>query len=382
LDGKIGIITHFYRSTNYGGNLQAYALCKYLNGQYCAEQIQYKRNAGPIVRRVARSIYQSIKSIPIRMKHASVYEWIDQRKRVFEVFKDAEIPHSKVIYRNHQLKDLSLAYQVFITGSDQVWHPSAVCDAYLLSLGVTGVNKIAYAASVAKDELTAEQESRYRNAFADYKAISVREESAVPMIQKLSPVKVQWAVDPVFLLSREQWNTVVGSEKERKKYAFCYFLGDSYEQRRLAKEYASELSLEIVTIPYLNNQYRECDDGFGDELIYCADPFEFVRLIRDADVVLTDSFHAMAFSLIFHKQFFVFERKAAATMSSRILSMANMFGVTDRFCNEEAKLKKDWLLASLPVDYSRPTNEFETLRNDSIRFLKENIDACLGDKKV
>lgn len=376
----IGIITHLYKSTNYGGVLQAYALCKYLNEQgYSAEQIQYEKKELTTVRKKVGKIYRTLRRIGRRMRNVDIYEKIESRKIKFEKFKQNNICQSSIVYKENNLKQVSSEYRMFITGSDQVWHPNAVCNAYLLSFGLSGVKKISYAASVAKDSLTKEQSDLFREAFEDFQAISVREKSTVDLLQPLSPVDVQWVLDPVFLLSSDVWSKSVGEKINRDKYVFCYFLGESIGQREVIRDYAKKQNLNVVSLAYLNNDYNVYDEAFPGEKVIDADPMDFVRLIRDAEVIFTDSFHAMAFSLIFKKEFWVFERESKSTMSSRILSLAELYGVQNRFLDDEQKLDIDTLINMYPIDYEHSKTNIKDMQLKSTRFLKYNIGACLGE---
>ena len=242
-----------------------------------------------------------------------------------------------------------------------------------------GIKKISYAARVAKDSLTKEQSDLFRKAFEDFQAISVREKSTVNLLQPLSPVDVQWVLDPVFLLSREAWSNVAGEKLNRRKYVFCYFLGDSTSQRQMACDYAKKKNFDIVAIAYLNNEYAVCDETYSGEIVIDADPIEFVQLIRDAEVIFTDSFHAMAFSLILRKEFFVFERRTESTMASRILSLTEVYSVQERFLREGKSLHIDTLINMQSIDYKRSEANLINMQLKSARFLKENIRACLGE---
>lgn len=279
----IGIITHLYKSTNYGGVLQAFALCDYLNEQgYITEQIQYEKKDDITFRKAVGNICRKIKRNFKKVQYADVYKKIDSRVSKFEEFKKRYICQSQGIYRQDNLNNLPNEYRLFITGSDQVWHPDAVCDAYLLAFGNSEVKRISYAASVAKSTLTEAELERYSLAFRNYSAISVREKNAVELLQPISPIKIHWVLDPVFLLDRKKWNTFAGDKRIKKKYIFYYFLGESDTQRKVAYEYAKKINCEVVSIGYLNNEYMSCDEKYSKQNIVDADPLEFVRLIRDA----------------------------------------------------------------------------------------------------
>lgn len=379
---QIGIITHYYGSKNYGGVLQSYALCQFLKNQgFDAEQIQFDKDKGESIKRRLGKAYRYTLSIPRRIKYRRLYKEIRGREVKFAAFRDGAICHSKEVFTQDSLNRLAKEYQLYITGSDQVWHPNAVCDAYLLDFGIEGIKKMSYAASIAKDTLSAEESGRYKKAFKDYAAISVREKSAVELLRPITPVEIQWVVDPVFLLRREEWKSLVGSKCDSERYALCYFLGNDSTERKIAKEYAKCKNLKLKVMPFLNGEISEDDLDYGDERIINASPSEFVQLIQNAEIVFTDSFHATAFSLLFERQFYVFERSFQSSMGSRIESLTELFSVQDHYCNIPNRTTFDYIYETASIDYSKEFTAFETMRKSSINYLLSNINKILEEVK-
>lgn len=379
---QIGIITHYYGSKNYGGVLQAYALCQFLKNQgFDAEQIQFDKDKGESIKRRLGKAYRYTLSIPRRIKYRRLYKEIRGREVKFAAFRDGAICHSKEVFTQDSLNRLAKEYQLYITGSDQVWHPNAVCDAYLLDFGIEGIKKMSYAASIAKDTLSVEESGRYKKAFKDYAAISVREKSAVELLRPITPVEIQWVVDPVFLLRREEWKSLVGSKCDSERYALCYFLGNDSTERKIAKEYAKCKNLKLKVMPFLNGEISEDDLDYGDERIINASPSEFVQLIQNAEIVFTDSFHATAFSLLFERQFYVFDRSFQSSMGSRIESLTELFSVQDHYCNIPNRTTFDYIYETASIDYSKKFTAFETMRKSSISYLLGNINKILEEVK-
>ena len=379
---QIGIITHYYGSKNYGGVLQSYALCQFLKNQgFDAEQIQFDKDKGESIKRRLGKAYRYTLSIPRRIKYRRLYKEIRGREVKFAAFRDGAICHSKEVFTQDSLNRLAKEYQLYITGSDQVWHPNAVCDAYLLDFGIEGIKKMSYAASIAKDTLSAEESGRYKKAFKDYAAISVREKSAVELLRPITPVEIQWVVDPVFLLRREEWKSLVGSKCDSERYALYYFLGNDSTERKIAKEYAKCKNLKMKVMPFLKGEISEDDLDYGDERIINASPSEFVQLIQNAEIVFTDSFHATAFSLLFERQFYVFDRSFQSSMGSRIESLTELFSVQDHYCNIPNRTTFDYIYETASIDYSKEFTDFETMRKSSISYLLSNINKILEEVK-
>ena len=371
---KIGIISMYYKSENYGGNLQAYALTKIINGfgnEFDASQISY--NYKPMKRslvfriksRLHHLYYLCIRNPKIR-KQTKI-----RSKKILEFNKNM-ISHDSVIYNRKNIFRASDKYDLFITGSDQVWNPRWYDVAYRLDF-VSDMPKMSYAASVGVKALSDEQSAVFKKTLSDYFAVSVREENAVGLLQPVSPVKVEWTLDPTMLLSDEQWNEICTERKIKEKYLFCYFLGDDISQRRLAEQYASEYSLKLVTLPHVFGEFRRCDKNFGDYPLYDVSPADFISLIKHADYIFTDSFHASVFSLIYKKEFFVFHRDGQISMGSRVDSLTSLFGVQDHFCDTNKKKTLEYIKSLQPVDYSKNFPIFEAMKKSSLDFLKSNL---------
>lgn len=378
---KIGIITHYYKSTNYGGNLQAYALCRALNDFGCqAEQIAYDKSADQLFPKQScrglayltrRAVSKLRRFLGNRRLH-SIRTELNSRKQAILQFNETAIPHS-VCYHRGNIAQANGKYDIFITGSDQVWHPKAVCGAYLLDFVWEGKTKLSYAASVSTDSLPEEYRLRYQQCLADFDGVSVREADAVELIRPLSPVEVKWVLDPVFLLEKQQWDEICPERKIEEPYLFCYFLGEDHKARLLAREYAEAHGLKLVTLPHLSGKYISCDVGFGDRQLYDVSPGDFVSLIRYAECVLTDSFHATAFSIIYEREFFVLPRSGHRAMGTRIQSLTGLIGAEAHFCAEPEQTTIAYLKTVPAVDYSMESASLATMKKASLKFLSDAI---------
>lgn len=387
---KTGIITHYLNSTNYGGNLQAYALCTYLrNHGFDAKQIAYDRsldNPAPksVVKRIKRFLRRAqnnAKKIPAEIKNISIRKGLEQRTKAVLEFNKS-IPHTKV-YTAETIASSVDEFDVFITGSDQVWNPLAVCSAYLLDfVNPDKAFKMSYAASISANELPPETTERYSNSLSSFSAVSVRENQAVKILQPHIEQKIEWVLDPTLLLTQEDWKKIIPEHKSSTPYMFCYFLGDSAEQRKLAEEYARNHNLKIYTLPYLMGKFRKCDKNFGDEKLFDVSPEDFIALIANSECIFTDSFHAVVFSLIFKKQFFVFDRIIKQSLGSRIKDLTDLFGLGHRFCNTPEKFCIDYIESVKETDYSKPFSEFEKIKKTSEDYLLSNLYKAKEMKKI
>ena len=391
---KVGIITHYYDSTNFGGNLQAYALCTYLNSLgISSEQISLNFRAHPDdtpVSSTKRTLLQKIFSkrffpiliSKIHRRFRKMWEsrqekrhGISRRRRdAFENFNKAQIPHSERVYDKYTVSECVDDYDAFITGSDQVWNLSYYLGAFFLSFVPSDKKKLSYAASISMKSLSDRQKEIFKKHLSDFSAISVREKSAIDLINDLTDVDVKDVLDPVFLLDSTEWDKAASERIIEGDYVFCYFLGEEKKLRKLAERFAKEKGLRLVTVPHAGGWLKPVDSKFGDIKLYDASPNDFISLIKHAKYVLTDSFHAVVFSHIYQKQFFVFNRSADGSMSSRIIDVTKMLGCEDRYCREKQNLCVEHLSSLPDIDYTESIPEFEAQRQKSIAFLKNSLE--------
>lgn len=376
---KIGIITMYHNSVNYGGVLQAYALTKVLNENgYKAEQICFvgrmterqrlctlfdfgiKRAIRQVWRNAKWIIKQPIKYIVKRQKARTLVS--NPLEAPFAAFRENCVPHSDIIYNSDNIKKANSKYDVFITGSDQVWNFAWYNPIYFLDFASKDKKKISYAASISMDSLNDKQRKVFKKSLKNYNAVSLREAESIPLISDLSPVDPQFVLDPTLLLSREDWSALAQKETEVDDYVFCYFIGNNQTERKIAKEFAEQHNMKLVGISH----YHKCDEL--DIELSSAGPKEFLSYLKNAEYVFTDSFHAVVFSKIFEKQYFVFNRDNKGSMGSRIRTITSLFETEDRFCFGERETL-GYVESLTDIDYGKELPEFEKKKKESIDFL-------------
>lgn len=328
---KIGIITHYYRSDNYGGNLQAYALCAVLKklGQD-PEQICYQRDnidCDITFRNKLNIFLYNLIDILFHLKHR--YRFYRRSYSVL-LFNRNVIPHSHQIYTTRSFKRLAYIYDLFVTGSDIVWSPNIHDPGFFLSLLPNQCNKISYAASLGTDILTDKQIDFFRNDLKDFNFISVREKKVKHLLEDILGTRVEHSLDPTLLLQKEDWDEIADSRIIGDSYIFCYFLGNNKQSHEAAEDYARKIGKKIVNIPYLTRLYSKIND-FGDYKLFDISPSGFISLIKYADAVFTDSFHCCVFSTIYNKTFYAFSRTTNDTMSVRITDFLKLTGQDSRY---------------------------------------------------
>lgn len=369
----IGIITHYYKSVNYGGNLQAYALCHVLRDMgYQAEQICYDAILDPKKRLAGRlkgDYVQKRLSLAINRKLFSQFR---EQRAALLAFNRQDIPHSEQVYTKETIRECS-CYDAYITGSDQVWNLDWYKPVYFLNFVPPDKPRIAYAASMGHKTLTAEQTGLFREFLPSFSAISVREKDAVDLLAPLAKVPVEWCLDPVLLLGREEWDGICGERLIQEPYLFCYFLGRARPRRAL--EFAKKYGLRIVAMPYLSETTLHHMRRFEDTRLSGVSPQGFLSLIKHAEYVFTDSFHATVFSELYRTPYAVFRRDGTDSMSSRIYSVTSIFESGERFCDTEEKESIAYIESLPPMEGDRKFPRLESLRESSRRFLRDSLEG-------
>ena len=329
---KVGIVTLYHNNSNYGGLLQAYALQKSIDymgfdvEQICMNFITDSDDKFMVKR-------PGIKGIIRRFIDLSIYTtkriYFDQRREAFKKF-ELSIPHSNIIYTQETINNSNAVYDIFITGSDQVWNLSWFRPEYFLSFVEKNKIKFSYAASMPSSTLTTSQIKMIKEFLRDYVDISVREEYTVDMLKCDMQINAKKVLDPTLLLGKEEWDKCEELCEIPEKYIFCYFLSGSKNLRKLVKKFAKENNLPILTFPHIGS-VNVSDINFGNIRLYNVTPGQFIHIIKKATYVITDSFHATVFSIIYNKEFYTISRVGQETMNNRIESLLSLFDKQERF---------------------------------------------------
>ena len=354
---KIGIIT-FHRADNYGAVLQAVALQRaIIRLGYSCEILDY--DARNISRHydiiLKTSFVQAIKSL-------LAFDDRKRKKRVFDDFRKNYMIISPPVCK----EDLSMIagrYCKLITGSDQVWNYKLIASdgAYFLDFVQNSNKKLSYAASFGIGEIPSEKIDWYKDKLSDFSYISVREKTGVDLVKKITGSTAVNDVDPVFLLSVNDWKCIMGEQPKSKKYIFCYMCDEmsiAYAQRL-----ANEKGLELVNLNY-GKSYRNTKLNFGNCCIDLS-PSEFLSYMYHADYVVTGSFHATAFSIIFNKKFVV---SVPDNVGSRITDLLDRTGL-------QGRALPTCIAIDEKVDWERVDNIVAKARETSLKNLQESIEA-------
>lgn len=263
-------------------------------------------------------------------------------------------------------------YDIFLCGSDQLWLPSNLgSHFYTLEFAAKDKVKISYATSFGVSNIPWYQNINTKNYLNKFTFLSTREKAGAEIIKKLSNKIAKVVCDPTLLLNKDEWEEIIPNKKViAEKYIFCYFLGTNMKHREIAKELSQKTKLKIVTIPFLDDFHKE-DVNFGDEKLFDIDSKDFVNLIRNAEYILTDSFHGSIFSIINHKKFMIFNRfldQSKNSRNSRIDNLCNLLELSSR------RYKKD-IYESIEekIDYEKVDKLLNILRTDSFLWLENAL---------
>lgn len=385
---KIGILTHYHDTVNYGGALQAYALCKIIESFDCdCEQIDvdcfaecrnldYKPSA---IKRILKPFLPTLKKIRRMKRHRELKAQSELRKtwrKSFENFTLNCIPHTKQQYFSQNIAEIVTEYDAFVVGSDQVWNPIWYFEPFFLTFAPDSVPKIAYAASISQSCLSEKVKQKYSDHLKGFLAISVREENAVSLLSDIAPNTVEYVLDPTLLLTKEQWDDITSERIIHQPYVLCYFLGNDSNMRAVAQDFARKRGMILVNIPHATALYHTADANFGDIKQEAPSPNDFLSLIKNAEYIFTDSFHAMVFSVVFEKQFFVFERQNYASMSTRTESFMKLLRASERFCNSEEGSILSYIESLPDIDYSDSFENLAQMKEKSLEFLQNSLNTA------
>lgn len=375
---KVGLMTCFL--DNYGACLQAYALSNTIEmlGHDC-EIIQYIEPQGyfePSFSNYIKNsyVYNKLRSFSNSYRNSYLCEKI--KRKSFVKFRKEYLKISKERYRSFkELNKANKKYDAFVCGSDQIWNPSFYDGnnkAYFLNFAQRDKRKISYAPSIGLDDIPQQYAQDFAELVNTLDYISVREASAVDIVKKLSGRDAQHVLDPTLLLDGKKWSTIVSENRiVEKPYIFCYLFGthDEYDTAiRHLREVAGQ-DLEVVIIPFcekhLTNDYTK---------IYKAGPLQFLNLIKNAEYIITDSFHATVFSILFLRQFFTlprFKNNQANSMNSRIYSLLDAIEQQDRLIDYS---QMDSFNVNAEIDYANVHSKLENLRKSSLSYLKGALE--------
>ena len=351
---KIGILTFQYpENRNFGAILQSYAhltLIKKINKH--AEIINYIPND-----------YKNI-SLKIKLLTRLESKW-------FKEFSDKFLKVSN--FENLETENQN--YDVFIVGSDQVWRTKWLQEKvkhYFFDFVDNNKRKIAYAASFGVDFWEGDKKltEKIKSLIKRFNSISVREESGIDICKEIFGIdNAVCVLDPTLMISKEDYQPILDDWQDKshlnKKYIAHMLLDDDEKLRNESQNIANYLKAEIN---YIKGKYKKIlwKNYFAYNKVS-----QWLTYLKDAELVITDSFHCTVFSLIFHKKFVVVANPERGT--ARLETLLGKVGLGERFFTNIEDVMKSGILDK-EIDYNEVDKKLEVHRKYSMEFLEKALE--------
>lgn len=369
---KTATIT-FHASHNYGSMLQAYALQQVLINKIGVEnEILNLRTVNQ------KAVYPdpsknkiNIQTILKRILKLSLQSHLQNKYSLFEDFLSDYLLLSPEFNNADELIDYAQQFDYLISGSDQIWNTICADFDWGYYLPFARNNAIAYAPSMGPCPLRHVAEANYekiRKCLSGFKAISVREKGTAELIEKITGYKPQVLIDPTMLLDMNDWDKLAGETNLlNEKYIFLYSPSYTLEICELASDISARFGLQVVVSNKLPTKFLvKHKKGKFKQILDCG-PIQFIRLVRSAEFVISGSFHAIVFSILYQKPFLAYKGDTDSRMK-QILANSSLCDYAFDKSNYDSKLD---ILDH--IDFSASENYIERERKNSFTFLKNSL---------
>lgn len=302
---------------------QPHALWQKLKPSYIAEVLRYRMMYRYDITNTVRSIPGNLAYIAVHKNQLLAAQ--KERKEKFRAFQERYLHISDRIITRENCYDKGWvdSHDFFVCGSDQIWNPTYTTTSELAFLSFAPGIAVALAPSFGLSELPMDAEEKYRNWLNGITCLSVREKAGARIIRELTGREATILLDPTMAIEPEHWETLAREPVTSlpEKYILTYFLGrvtKNYAKR--IREMSRETGLPVVNLFNIEEPER-----------YVFDPGEVLYAIRNAELVLTDSFHGTVFSILFRRDFLVFPRdEGGKSMHSRLETLLRKLMLEDR----------------------------------------------------
>ena len=353
---KIGILT-FHRAHNCGALLQAFALQEFLKKDYNPFFLDY----------YSKYVYNQYKILkPLGKNPIKIPFRLYTNLKFYNLHKQKYYNYTRFIEQNLNIHPLSFykTCDSIIVGSDQVWNPNitgGVDKFYTLSFFKGKINKISYAASFGNKNYLLENKNKFKLKLSDFDFISVREEDSKVPLENIINKNVDVVLDPTLLLSKEKWDEYLDKKIVNEKYVLAYNIEPNKRYINLVNYVAKEKKCKIIYFDKENIGYK-----YPLFSAYSFDPFDFINLIKNAEYIVTTSFHATVFSIIFNKQFWVIPH---AQTGARVINLLSQFNLNYRIIKND-NFEHIFLDE---VNYKMVNKQLELERKKSADWLKNSL---------
>lgn len=353
---KIGIVT-YHRTNNYGAVMQALATRFVLEemgheAYYVDYWPDYHREKYAIFPKTKFAKMNWLRKVKFLLSLLRFYKSKKKRIENFEKFFQSYIyPYCRPV---------DDTFDVVIYGSDQIWRKQNALGAYnsfyFGNNGLKTQHHISYAASMGILPDNDADKAKVKELVSHLDKISVREEGLRQILFSLGYTDVTLSLDPTLLLNSEKWDKHLPTETYKgEKYALIYIMGGNAFNLKEVKKFIDGKGLKLIVLRgYAVTKETETN-------ITSAGPYEFIRLIKNAEYVFSCSFHGLAFSIIYGKQFFT----SFNSNAGRAESLLNQLGIKGRLLPPNSHIPQD----APPIDYNAVRSKLEAYRKEAFDFL-------------
>lgn len=371
---KLGLLT-FHDAANYGATLQAYALQAFLEGEgFDCEYLDYRNERRRQMYDMGWQVADSLRrgEVAAAAKYFLGTPFMQLRKQRFAAFRQTHLKVSSREYRtSEELKAAAGEYDKFIVGSDQVWNPdnNGADTAFLLGFLDDSNRKIAYSSSFGVSDLPAGLKDAYARCLNGIGRIAVRERAGSRLVKALTGRDVPVVMDPVFLPGREAWERLLPpASPGLRPFVF------SYTNRGDQLSAFLESAGNVLKDRDLHKLARQTTLGDflrrGVQVKYCMSPVEFLENVKNADLVITASFHCLSFSLIFNKPFVCF-LTGDSGKDERLAGLLKELGLENRVFRNGMMSEE----AMAPIDYDRVNTKLARQIDASKDYLLKSLNG-------
>lgn len=359
---KIGVLT-FHRAINIGGVLQAFALQHFLKENGCqSEIIDYRC---PTIEKQYYGRQFDLKSMK-RIVSAIIRNGVIKvNTSKFEDFHKHHLPISSRSYSPNNIETANEEYSKFVVGSDQIW--SSYCagfdKAYFLDF-VRGSNeKYSYAASFGGSEIPQELTPSYRELLEDFSVISVRETAGAEIVKSVSAHDADVVLDPTLLLTESIWRKeLITPITVTRPFVLVYMIAECKELLALARKIGEERNLDVI---YISDRIY-CPSGIISRRN--VGPKDFLSLIDASEVVVTNSYHGICFSMIFKKDLYIGLLRRNTRVNARLLDVIRKYRLESRL------VSSDSFSNGSVIDFKFITDTLVKEKKKSITWLRSLFD--------
>ena len=388
MEKKIALVTCYFQH-NYGSQLQAFATQKFFDNINVPNETILIDGLKPEINKrkykyflsrifdinTVKDKWSTVKKVLAKKRMPKYAANLSIRYKMFDDFARKEFHLSRRYDSFEELAKAATDYSMFVVGSDQLWLPSNIsADYYTLNFVPDAVPKMALATSFGVSELPNRQAKMAKTFLPRIEYCSVRERSGQKLVKMLTERDVPVVCDPTILFDSTEWSKEISPKPFTEgKYLFCYFLGNNPIQREFVKRVKQITGYKIVQLQHCD-EYIAGDENFPDETPYDVGPKEFIRLIRDAQYVFTDSFHCSVFSMLYGKKFFTFRRYASdgtVSTNGRIYSLLSLVGLENRLLHGDEDANT---FLGQEIDFSIVHSKLAELRQFTKQFVLNALD--------